>query len=89
MSEGLHKSWIELCIAALEASDSDELLKIVQDLSKTLKHEEQVLREFREAARANKLPLKFDLQDRESDVANAFFPREGMDSNEPHKSSFH
>jgi len=89
MAEGLHKTCIELCIAALEASDPDELLKIAQELSKTLKHEEQVLRDFREASRANRLPLNADLHDREGDVANAFFPRDRVDTNEPYKSSFH
>jgi hypothetical protein len=42
-----------LASAALEAKDPDELLAIVQELSKVLKHEEPVRRDFREAARAN------------------------------------
>jgi hypothetical protein len=33
--------------------DPDELLKIVQDLNRVLKREEQVRRDFREARRAN------------------------------------
>ena len=41
------------CNAALEAKDPDELLKIVQDLNRALKREEQVRRAFREARRAN------------------------------------
>jgi hypothetical protein len=49
-----HKNWRELCNAALDAKDPDELLKILQQLNKTLKREEQVRRDFREAARANK-----------------------------------
>jgi len=38
-----NKNWRELCHAALEAKDSNELLEIVQELNKALKHEEQVL----------------------------------------------
>jgi hypothetical protein len=56
MAEGNHKNWRELCSAALEARDPDELLTIVQDLKKVLKCEEQVRRDFREATRANKFP---------------------------------
>ena len=54
MAEREHKNWRELCNAALEARDPDELLKIVQDLNQALKREEQVRRDFREAARADK-----------------------------------
>jgi hypothetical protein len=43
------KSWRELCRAALEAKDPNELLEIVQELNKALKHEEQVRRDFRES----------------------------------------
>jgi hypothetical protein len=49
-----HKSWRELCHAALEAKDPNELLEIVQELNKALKHEEQVRRDFREARTVNK-----------------------------------
>ena len=52
MVEGERKNWRELCRAALEARDPDELLKIVQELKKALKREEQVRRDFREGARA-------------------------------------
>jgi len=52
MAEVEHKNWRELCNAALEAKDPDELLKILQQLNKALKREEQVRREFREAVRA-------------------------------------
>ncbi|HEV7511230.1 MAG TPA: hypothetical protein VGO27_06000 [Candidatus Acidoferrum sp.] len=52
MAIGEHKNWRELCVAALEAKDPNELLEIVQELSKALKHEEQVRRDFREATRA-------------------------------------
>jgi hypothetical protein len=45
------RNWRDLCIAALNAKDSDELLRIVQDLTKALKGEEQILRDFREAMR--------------------------------------
>lgn len=43
------KSWRELCIAALDAKDPDELLRILQELNKVLKHEEQVRQDFRHA----------------------------------------
>jgi len=56
MAEGDRKNWRQLCNAALEARDPDELLKIVQELNKVLKREEQVRRDFREASRAHKLP---------------------------------
>ena len=52
MAEREHKNWRELCNAALDARDPDELLKILQQLNKTLKREEQVRREFRESVRA-------------------------------------
>ena len=51
MAEGKHKNWRELCSAALQAKDPDELLRIIQDLNKVLKREEQVRRDFREASR--------------------------------------
>jgi hypothetical protein len=54
MAKKEHKNWRELCNAALEAKDTDELLKILQQLNKSLKREEQVRRAFREAVRANK-----------------------------------
>jgi len=46
MAIGEHKSWRELCHAALEAKDPNELL--------ALKHEEQARRDFREARIVNK-----------------------------------
>ena len=55
MAEANRKNWRQLCNAALEAKDPDELLKIVQDLNRALKREEQVRRDFTEARRANKL----------------------------------
>ncbi len=54
MAEREHQNWRELCNAALDAKDPDELLKILQQLNKTLKREEQVRRDFREAVRAHK-----------------------------------
>jgi hypothetical protein len=54
MAERERRNWRELCNAALEAKDPDELLKIVQELNQVLKREEQVRRDFREAMRANK-----------------------------------
>jgi hypothetical protein len=41
MAEANRKNWRQLCNAALEAKDPDELLKIVQDLNRALKREEQ------------------------------------------------
>ena len=49
MAERQQKSWRELCRAALDAKDPDELLRIVQQLSRVLKSEEQVRRDFRNA----------------------------------------
>jgi hypothetical protein len=54
MPEGDRKNWRELCSAALEAKDPDELLKIVQQLNRVLKCEEQIRRDFREANKASK-----------------------------------
>ena len=56
MAEGNRKNWRELCNAALEARDPDELLKIVQQLNRALKCEEQIRRDFREASKTNKTP---------------------------------
>ncbi len=53
MAEGNGKNWRDLCNAALQAKDPDELLQIVQELNKALKREEQVRRDFRQANRAN------------------------------------
>ena len=50
MPEVEHRNWRELCSAALEAKDPDELLRILQQLNKALKHEEEVRRDFRDAA---------------------------------------
>jgi hypothetical protein len=47
------KSWRELCRAALDAKDPDELLKIAQELSRVLKSEEQIRRDFRIALGPN------------------------------------
>jgi hypothetical protein len=54
VAEGKRRNWRELCRAALGARDADELLKIVQELSRALKREEQVRRDFREAMGADK-----------------------------------
>jgi hypothetical protein len=54
VAEGAHKNWRELCDAALEAKDPDELLNILQELNKVLKRDEQVCRDFRHAMKANK-----------------------------------
>jgi hypothetical protein len=55
MAEGQRRNWRELCNAALEAKDPDELLEILQQLNKALKREEQVRRDFREATSARKV----------------------------------
>ena len=47
MAAELRKSWRELCIAALDAKDPDELLSILQELNRVVKHEEQVRHDFR------------------------------------------
>jgi hypothetical protein len=54
MAEGNRKNWRDLCHAALQAKDPDELLQIVQELNKVLKREEQVRRDFREAGRTDR-----------------------------------
>ncbi|MGA8621618.1 MAG: hypothetical protein WB660_24235 [Candidatus Sulfotelmatobacter sp.] len=54
MAEQRRKNWRELCSAALNAKDPDELLQIVQELSNVLKSEEQVRHDFRDAMRAIK-----------------------------------
>jgi hypothetical protein len=51
LAQGKPKNWRELCNAALAATDPDELLKILQELNQSLKREEQVRRDFREAMR--------------------------------------
>jgi hypothetical protein len=52
MAEEQRKNWRELCSAALDAKDPDELLQIVQKLNKALKREEQVRQDFRHAMKA-------------------------------------
>ena len=49
MAELHGKNWRELCRAALDAKDPDELLRVVQELTRVLKSEEQVRRDFRNA----------------------------------------
>jgi uncharacterized damage-inducible protein DinB len=49
-----HKNWRELCYAATNAKDPDELMRILQELKKALRHKEQVLRDFWDSMRANK-----------------------------------
>jgi hypothetical protein len=52
MAEEARKNWRELCSAALEAKDPDELLQIAQELIKVLKREEEVRHDFRHAMKA-------------------------------------
>ncbi len=47
MAEGEQKNWRELCNAAREATDPDEVLKILKELNKALKREGQVRHDFR------------------------------------------
>ena len=54
MAEGNSENWRDLCNAALEAKDPDELLQVVQQLTKALKREEQVRRDFRTATKSSK-----------------------------------
>jgi len=68
---GTRKNWRELCNAALEAKNPDELLEIVQEINNALKPEEQVRRDFREAREGNNsfgaiLRLRIENSDRDS-----------------------
>jgi hypothetical protein len=54
MAEEEQKNWRDLCSAALNAKDPDELLRIVGELNKVLKREERVRRDFRDAMRPPK-----------------------------------
>lgn len=54
MAEAVRMIWQELCDAALEAKDPDQLLVILQQLDKVLKHEEDVRRDFRMARSSSK-----------------------------------
>jgi hypothetical protein len=58
MAEAVRKSWKELCSAALQAKDPDQLLVILQQLDKVLKNEEEVRRDFRMAASLSKMGEK-------------------------------
>jgi hypothetical protein len=62
VAEGNPKNWRDLRNAALQAKDPDELLRIVQELNKVLKREEQVRRDFREAGKTNRSPEEIQCQ---------------------------
>lgn len=62
MAEGDRKNWRQLCKSALDARDPDELMKIIQELTRALKHEEQVRRDFRKAGRTSKSPEEIRCQ---------------------------
>jgi hypothetical protein len=62
MAERQRKSWRELCTAALNAKDPNELLQIVQELTRVLKGEEQVLRDFREEMRMRTIDPSHELR---------------------------
>jgi hypothetical protein len=51
MAMGRRKTWRELCRAALDAKNPEEVLLIVQELSKVAKREEEILRDFRVGSR--------------------------------------
>lgn len=88
MAAGVHKNWRELCNAALETNDPDELLKILQELNRALKREEQVRRDFRAATRANKASGEIRLNNyRKSNDTSGYLKHEGADTNERNKSS--
>ncbi|MFZ0292447.1 MAG: hypothetical protein WAL52_02505 [Candidatus Sulfotelmatobacter sp.] len=53
MLEQDDKKWRQLCCAALEAKDPDELLHIVQELNNALKREEQLNRNQQESRIGN------------------------------------
>jgi hypothetical protein len=82
MAEGERKNWRELCNAALEVNDPDELLKILQELNKTLKREGQVRRDFREATRRHKSSGEIRVNTyRESNDTSGYLKHEGADTN--------
>jgi hypothetical protein len=80
MSMGEHKSWRELCRAALEAKDPNELLEIVEELNKALKDEEKVRRDFREATRANKASGRSDINNYRRERDQETLQTEGADT---------
>jgi hypothetical protein len=47
MAIGRRRTWRELCRAALDAKSPEEVLLIVQELSKVAKREEEILRDFK------------------------------------------
>jgi hypothetical protein len=53
MAEERRKTWRELCRAALDAKDPDELLQIAEELTKVLKREEQIRHDFKVALSAS------------------------------------
>jgi hypothetical protein len=48
----VQKDWRELCNAAIAAKDTDELLRIVNELNETLEREEMARRKLFRAARS-------------------------------------
>src|SRR5712671_4576805 len=80
MAIGEHKSWRELCRAALEAKDPNELLQIAEELNKALKDEEQVRRDFREAMRARKSPARSGNNTYRRERDEETFQTEGADT---------
>jgi hypothetical protein len=62
MAQGERKNWRDLCKAALNARDPDELLGIAQELNKALKREEQIRRDFREGRELISLPARSEVK---------------------------
>jgi predicted Zn-ribbon and HTH transcriptional regulator len=54
MARERRKSWRELCIAALDAKNPDEVLQILQELNRVAKHEKQVRHDFRHTAKTER-----------------------------------
>jgi len=80
MAIGEHKNWRELCHAALEAKDPNELLRIAEELNKALKDEDQVRRDFREAIRAKKSPARSGINNYRRERDEETFQTEGADT---------
>jgi hypothetical protein len=88
MAEREQETWRKLCDAARKSNDPDELLRILRELNKALKREEQVRRDFREATRANQSSGEIRFNNyRKSNDTSGYLKHEEADINEQHKSS--
>ena len=79
MAEGNPKSWRDLCKAALQAKDPDELLEIVQELNKVLQREEQVVVISGRRVEQTSLLRRSDVSERRSECQ-----RQVLSHTEPH-----